>query len=69
MTEMPLGAKLTQNDFNCDFFEMDLSMGLKQGLIQTIWKDSNKFLKDWKKFWHRKWLKYPCMWILQITLK
>jgi hypothetical protein len=39
MTKMPLGAKLTQNDSNV-IFEMDFNMELKQGLIQTNWKDS-----------------------------
>ena len=55
---MPLGAKLTQNDFKCNF-KMDFDIELKWRLIQTIWKDSTKFLKDWKKFYHGKWLKCP----------
>jgi len=29
---------------------MDFDIELKQGLIHTIWKDLNTFLKDWEKF-------------------
>ena len=43
-TKMPLGAKLTQNDFKCNL-KIDFDIELKWRLIQTIWKDSNKFLK------------------------
>ena len=38
--------KMTSNAI----FEMDFDIELKWRLIQTIWKDSTKFLKDWKKF-------------------
>jgi hypothetical protein len=39
-------------------FEMDFNMRLKQGLIQTNWKDSNNF-QGLKWVECRKWLKYP----------
>ena len=46
---MPLGAKLTQNDSDA-IFEMDFNMELKQGLMQTNWRDSNNFSKIERNF-------------------
>ena len=60
MTKMPLGAKLTKKNDSTDIFEMNFDMRLKQGLIQTNLKDSNKF-QGLKWIECRKWLKYPSM--------
>ena len=45
MTKMPSGTKLAQNDSDA-IFEMDFNMELKQGLIQTNWKNSETNFKD-----------------------
>ena len=67
-TKMPLGAKLTQNDFKCNF-KMDFDIELKWKLIHTIWQDPNKFLKIERNFNHRKWLKCPwgLNWLKKMT--
>jgi hypothetical protein len=59
---MPLGAKLTQNDFKCNFwngFWHEIEIKTYSNQLKRL----KQFLRTKNEFGYRKWLKYPFSWI------
>jgi hypothetical protein len=67
-TEMPLGAKLTQNDFKCNFWN-GFWHRMETKIYSNQLKRLKQFFKGLKWVWTQEMTKIPFSWILQVILK